>query len=152
MSTTTTTPTTTASQKITISKVLVGIDGSDLVTNSLVFFFVTADDDNGGVKIRFVIDSIIKIARPAINLLSIVGLCFSGSFSVVQTLPGVQAAAPAVLPVAGSPAQSEELNIKMAQLSSSNNPEDVAILAYIWGFPLVTMERQFHFVTSPNGF
>ena len=38
----------------------------------------------------------------------------------------------------------------MAQLSSSNKPEDVVTLAYIWGFPLVTMERQFHFVTSPN--
>ena len=73
-------------------------------------------------------------------------------FHVVQTLPGVQADSPAVLPVAGSSAQSEELNIKMAQLPSSNNPEDVAILAYIWGFPLVKMERQFHFVTSPNGF
>jgi hypothetical protein len=38
----------------------------------------------------------------------------------------------------------------MAQISSSNKPEDVATLAYIWGFPLVTMERQFNFVTNPN--
>jgi hypothetical protein len=44
----------------------------------------------------------------------------------------------------------EQLNIKMAQISSSNKPEDVATLAYIWGFPLVTMERQFNFVTNPN--
>jgi hypothetical protein len=42
------------------------------------------------------------------------------------------------------------LDIKMAQLSSSNKSEDIATLAYIWGFPLVTMERQFNFVTSPN--
>jgi hypothetical protein len=44
----------------------------------------------------------------------------------------------------------EELNVQMAQLSSSDKPEDIATLAYIWGFPLVTMERQFNFVTSPN--
>jgi hypothetical protein len=44
----------------------------------------------------------------------------------------------------------EELNVQMAQISSSNNPEDIATLAYIWGFPLVTMERQFNYVTSPN--
>jgi hypothetical protein len=42
------------------------------------------------------------------------------------------------------------LDIKMAQLSSSNKSEDIATLAYIWGFPLVTMERQFNFMTSPN--
>ena len=38
----------------------------------------------------------------------------------------------------------------MAQISSSNTPDDIATLAYIWGFPLVTMERQFNYVTSPN--
>jgi hypothetical protein len=43
-----------------------------------------------------------------------------------------------------------ELNIKMAQLATSNKSEDIATLAYIWGFSLVTMERQFNFVTSPN--
>jgi hypothetical protein len=45
---------------------------------------------------------------------------------------------------------SSQLNIKMAQLGISNKSEDIATLAYIWGFPLVTMERQFHFVTSPD--
>jgi hypothetical protein len=43
-----------------------------------------------------------------------------------------------------------KLDIKMAQLATSNKSEDIATLAYIWGFPLVTMERQFNFVTSPN--
>jgi hypothetical protein len=42
------------------------------------------------------------------------------------------------------------LDVKMAQISTSNDPADIATLAYIWGFPLVTMERQFNFVTSPN--
>jgi hypothetical protein len=42
------------------------------------------------------------------------------------------------------------LDAKMAQITTSNNPADIATLAYIWGFPLVTMERQFNFVTNPN--
>jgi hypothetical protein len=42
------------------------------------------------------------------------------------------------------------LDVKMAQTSTSNDPADIATLAYIWGFPLVTMERQFNFVTHPN--
>jgi hypothetical protein len=46
--------------------------------------------------------------------------------------------------------QIEQLNAKTAQISSSNKPEDIATLAYIWGFPLVTMQRQFNLVTSPN--
>src|SRR5215831_11230193 len=46
--------------------------------------------------------------------------------------------------------QVEQLKIKMTQISSSNKPEDIATLAYIWGFPLITMQRQFNFVTSPN--
>ena len=40
-----------------------------------------------------------------------------------------------------APPSSEELNVMMAQLSSSDQPEDIATLAYISGFPLVTMER-----------
>ncbi|HZD35843.1 MAG TPA: DUF1254 domain-containing protein [Nitrososphaeraceae archaeon] len=44
----------------------------------------------------------------------------------------------------------DQLNSRMAEISSSHTPEDVAALAYIWGFSLVTMQRQFNFVTSPN--
>jgi hypothetical protein len=51
-------------------------------------------------------------------------------------------------PVKQSPI--EQLNTGMAQISSTDKPEDIAILAYIWGFPLVTMQRQFNFLTSPN--
>jgi len=42
------------------------------------------------------------------------------------------------------------LNEKMTQLLSSNNPQDIATLAYVWGYPLVTMERSFNYFTSPN--
>ena len=79
-------------------------------------------------------------------ILSLAALCFSSSFSIIQYLPIVQAQTPAATPQLSI----EELNVQMAQLSSSNKPEDIATLAYIWGFPLVTMERQFNFVTSPN--
>jgi hypothetical protein len=43
----------------------------------------------------------------------------------------------------------EQLNTK-AQISSSNKPEDIATLAYIWGFPLLTIQRQFNFATRSN--
>ncbi|MGB6671754.1 MAG: DUF1254 domain-containing protein [Candidatus Nitrosopolaris sp.] len=92
-----------------------------------------------------------KIIRDAIILFSLASLCFSGSFSALQFLPAVNAANPSP-PTTSASAQSpiEQLNTKMAQISSSNNPADIATLAYIWGFPLVTMQRQFNFVTSPD--
>ena len=89
--------------------------------------------------------STVNITRTAI-ILSLAGLCFSGSFSVIQYSPKVQAQTQAVT----SQPSIEELNVQMAQISSSDKPEDIATLAYIWGFPLVTMERQFNYVTSPN--
>src|SRR5262245_15056126 len=42
------------------------------------------------------------------------------------------------------------LQIKMAQLSSSNKPEDIATLAYIWGYSLISMERSFNWFTNPG--
>ena len=90
--------------------------------------------------------STVNVIRTAI-ILSFAGLYFSGSFSVIQYLPNVQAQTQA----ATSPQPSvEELNIQMAQISASNNPEDIATLAFIWGTPLVAMERQFNYVTNPN--
>ena len=94
-----------------------------------------------------------KIIRDAIILFSLASLCFSGSFNALQFLPAVNAADPSPpLATTSGSAQSpiEQLNTKMAQLSSSNNPADIATLAYIWGFSPVTMKRQFDFVTSPN--
>jgi hypothetical protein len=79
-------------------------------------------------------------------ILSLASLCFSGTFSAIQYLPTVYAQAPQQ----STQPSAEQLNIKMAQLSTSNTADGIATLAYIWGFPLVTMERQFNFVTSPN--
>ena len=38
----------------------------------------------------------------------------------------------------------------MAQLGSSNKPGDIATLAYIWGYPLISMERSFNWFSNPN--
>lgn len=38
----------------------------------------------------------------------------------------------------------------MSQISNSDKPEDIATLAYIWGYPLITMERSFNYFTNPN--
>jgi hypothetical protein len=42
------------------------------------------------------------------------------------------------------------LEIKMAQLGTSNKPQDIATLAYIWGYSLVSMERSFNWFTNPK--
>ncbi len=43
-----------------------------------------------------------------------------------------------------------ELYKRMAEIEYSNKPQDIATLAYIWGFPLVAVERGINFATSPN--
>jgi hypothetical protein len=45
---------------------------------------------------------------------------------------------------------SQQLDNIMKQLLSSDKPEDIATLAYIWGFPLVNVKRTIDFTTSPN--
>src|SRR4029079_15639649 len=43
-----------------------------------------------------------------------------------------------------------DLENKMKQLESSNDPKDIATVAYIYGFPLVNVIRTVDFTTSPN--
>lgn len=38
----------------------------------------------------------------------------------------------------------------MAQLGTSDKPQDIATLAYIWGYSLISMERSFNWFTNPN--
>ena len=45
---------------------------------------------------------------------------------------------------------SQELDTIMSEISNSDKPEDIATLAYIWGYPLITMERSFDYFTNPN--
>src|SRR4029079_9880851 len=42
-----------------------------------------------------------------------------------------------------------DLNKTMAELESSNNPQDIATLAYIWGYPLVSVVRLVDYSSSP---
>jgi hypothetical protein len=42
------------------------------------------------------------------------------------------------------------LSEEMKRIVSSNNPVDIATLAYIWGYPLVIKKRFTDFSTSPN--
>lgn len=42
------------------------------------------------------------------------------------------------------------LDLKMAQLSSSNKTEDIATFAYILAYPLITSERSFNWFTNPK--
>ena len=49
-----------------------------------------------------------------------------------------------------TPTSAPDLVKKMQQLLSSNDPTDIATLAYIYGFPLVAVERTADFTTSPN--
>ena len=44
----------------------------------------------------------------------------------------------------------QQLDDAMKQLVASDNPDDIATLAYIWGYPLVSAIRTADFTTSPN--
>lgn len=44
----------------------------------------------------------------------------------------------------------QELNTIMSQISNSDKPEDIATLAYLWGYPLITAQRSFDYFTNPN--
>jgi hypothetical protein len=49
-----------------------------------------------------------------------------------------------------APMNVQQLDNIMKQLTSSDKPDDIATLAYIWGFPLVNVIRTVDFTTSPN--
>jgi hypothetical protein len=51
---------------------------------------------------------------------------------------------------ASSPTGVMDFNKTMTDLESSNNPQDIATLAYIWGYPLISVVRTIDFSTSPN--
>jgi hypothetical protein len=40
------------------------------------------------------------------------------------------------------------LDAKMLQLTASNKPQDIATLAYIWGYPLVTVAGSYAYYTT----
>jgi hypothetical protein len=93
------------------------------------------------------------------KILGRISYCFIILFGLKISLPAV----PSLVSWTNTPAfaqpsatdsssslTSEELDKKMAEISTSNKPEDMATLAYIWGFPLVNVKRTIDFTTSPN--
>jgi hypothetical protein len=48
------------------------------------------------------------------------------------------------------PTAANYLNLKMAQLLSSNKLKDIATLAYIWGYSLINMQRTSNWMTNPD--
>lgn len=79
-------------------------------------------------------------------MLSLASLCLSGLFGAIQYFATVQAQEQSSI----AQPSGVELNGQMAKLSSSNKPEDIATLAYIWGIPLVIMEESANYSTNPN--
>lgn len=43
-----------------------------------------------------------------------------------------------------------DIEKRMVDISTSDKPEDIATLAYIWGFPLVSVQRSLAYYTSPD--
>lgn len=44
----------------------------------------------------------------------------------------------------------EQLYTAMANISNSDKPKDIATLAYLWGYSLITTHRSFDYFTNPN--
>jgi len=45
---------------------------------------------------------------------------------------------------------SQDIAAELKRIENSDNPVDIATLAYIWGYPLISMKRMTDFSTSPN--
>lgn len=49
-----------------------------------------------------------------------------------------------------NPPSQEQLFTTIAEISNSDKPEDIATFAYLWGYPLITVQRSFDYFTNPN--
>jgi hypothetical protein len=45
---------------------------------------------------------------------------------------------------------SQDIAVELKRIENSDNPLDIATLAYIWGHPLISMKRMADFSTGPN--
>jgi len=73
----------------------------------------------------------------------------SGSYAAPQSNSNFNMSLTSVTNTTSS-AAALDLESKMQQLTNSNDPTDIATLAYIYGFPLVNVIRTVDFTTSPN--
>lgn len=82
--------------------------------------------------------------RIVIIFLSIYSLISSYSIFYSQTVNG------AITNSNSTITSYQELGTIMLQVSNSDKPEDTATLAYLWGYPLITVKRSFDYFTNPN--
>jgi hypothetical protein len=61
---------------------------------------------------------------------------------------GATANKTALLKPGNTVANNVALDTKMLQLEASNKPQDIATLAYIWGYPLVTIAGSYAYYTT----
>lgn len=76
---------------------------------------------------------------------------FNSSYTIfyLPIINGVTAESNTTTPSSSS-LSSQELETIMSQISNSDKPEDIATLAYLWGYPLITAQRSFDYFTNPN--
>lgn len=79
----------------------------------------------------------------------ITSTAMTANFAVAQNNTSSNMSSSSVNDATSSTAGSD-LNKKMAELESSNNPQDIATLAYIWGYPLVSVVRLVDYSSNPN--
>lgn len=88
---------------------------------------------------------IIKIGSLVV-LLVMLSLVSSYSIFYSQTVDGATTTTNSNITITSS----QELDTIMSQISNSDKPEDIATLAYLWGYPLITAQRSFDYFTNPN--
>ena len=88
-----------------------------------------------------------SIVKPSVLLFSLIlvvsiftSTAMTGNYAVAQNSSSSNMTSTSVNNATSSTSASD-LNKTMAELESSNNPQDIATLAYIYGFPLVSMVR-----------
>ena len=97
-----------------------------------------------------------SIVKPSVLLVSLIlvvsiftSTAMTGNYAVAQNSSSSNMTSTSVNNATSSTSASD-LNKTMAELESSNNPQDIATLAYIYGFPLVSMVRLVDYSSSPN--
>jgi len=92
-----------------------------------------------------------KKRNRSISKISLIGALIMVLFMVTSTgMSGSYASAQNNSSNMTSATSGSDLDSKMEQLESSNDPTDIATLAYTYGFPLVAAIRTADFATSPD--
>ena len=101
------------------------------------------------IKRTLVTKSSVLLASLALVVSMITSTALSGGYAVAQNSSNSNMSSASVTNASSSTGALDELDKKMAELESSNNPKDIATLAYIWGYPLVRNEQTKNYATNP---